>query len=77
MQYYRCKCGKSEIFGSDSPRPCDKCDECGSDFAQSPNYHREPQEHNWHKKKVETDDGEKTLTVCRWCGINKKDLIIK
>lgn len=50
MQYYRCECGESEFYGSDSPRPCMGCDECGTTYAQSPTGHRPRESHQWRPR---------------------------
>lgn len=67
MQYYRCKCGKAEAHTSMGVYPCDRCAECGSDLSQNPNNHQEPKDHDLVVTKVQTDEGEKTLSRCRWC----------
>lgn len=67
MQYYRCKCGKSESWSSMGPTPCFKCDTCGSDLARDPSIHREPEPHNFVTGQVETDEGAKPLTRCTFC----------
>lgn len=67
MQYYRCKCGKSEAHSSMGVYPCDKCSHCGSNLALSPSSHREPLDHDMVKVPVETDEGMKHLSRCKWC----------
>lgn len=47
MQYYRCKCGESESWGSIGPRQCDRCEKCGTTLNQSPEGHKEPEPHEW------------------------------
>lgn len=47
MKYYRCKCGKAEMWGSDGPRPCQGCDECHTTLAGHPDDHKEPIPHDW------------------------------
>lgn len=47
MQYYRCKCGNSEAWGSDAPPRCSRCSKCGSDLATPPDEHSEPLPHEF------------------------------
>lgn len=47
MQYYRCKCGKSESWGSMPPRKCDGCPTCNTTLAPHPDYHKEPDPHEF------------------------------
>jgi len=47
MQYYRCKCGKTESWGSMGPRKCQGCSECGTTLNQGPEYHKTPEPHEW------------------------------
>ena len=74
MRYYRCKCGGTESWGSMGPTPCQRCKKCGSNLAGSPESHREPEPHKWMPSTVETDEGDKILTVCVWCGVSKREL---
>lgn len=68
MQYYRCKCGASEAWGSMPPYACSKCSKCGSDLAQAPGLHGEPKDHDFsYVEKVQTDQGEMTRTRCQYC----------
>lgn len=71
MRYYRCKCGERQSWGSMPPYPCQKCPACGSDLAESPDLHREPQDHDWRTQQVETDNGPQPITRCSWCGTRK------
>jgi hypothetical protein len=50
MRYYRCKCGKREAWGSDSPRSCRGCSECGTTLVTHPDLHREPAPHDWEEE---------------------------
>lgn len=75
MMYYRCKCGDRESFGSMPPNPCAQCETCGSDLAPTPELHRPPRDHDWETRLVDTDEGQRELTVCRWCGLHKVDWI--
>lgn len=47
MQYYRCKCGNAQAWGSIPPRPCDGCTKCNTTLTGSPDYHETPQPHLW------------------------------
>jgi hypothetical protein len=68
MQYYRCKCGAREAWGSMPPYRCTKCEKCGSDLATDPGLHDEPVPHDFSAvKTVETDQGTATITRCRLC----------
>lgn len=72
MQYYRCKCGSCESYGSMSPPQCAWCEKCNSNPASRPDLHRSERGlHEWMVENVQTDEGVKPLTVCRWCGILK------
>lgn len=77
MRYYRCKCGNSTSVGSIPPYPCSKCEDCGSDLAEAPQWHSEPVPHDMHPTQVATDGGLVTLTRCRWCGITQAELDAK
>lgn len=74
MQYYRCKCGSRESWGSMPPSRCAHCNKCVSDLAQAPDLHQEPEPHRMHPTTVQTDDGSATLTRCRWCGETRTKL---
>lgn len=75
MQYWRCKCGKSQAFGSMPPDRCASCKACGSDFAQAPDRHRDPLPHDFsHTKQVETDNGPQPLTRCRYCHLTRAEI---
>jgi hypothetical protein len=71
MQYYRCKCGKLEAYGSMGPDPCRGCDECGTNLTTHPDFHHPPVPHRYEAQPVETDEGVKMLTQCTWCGKHK------
>lgn len=79
MQYYRCKCGSSQSWGSMGPALCASCSKCGSDLATSPELHREPRPHEFRVEKVmaETDDGEVEvgeISRCFYCSRTKKEI---
>lgn len=76
MQYWKCKCGNSIAFGSDSPALCDKCSKCGGSLLKDAdgNY-REPLSHDFSSvSQVETDEGMKPLTRCRYCHMTRSEL---
>ena len=66
MQYYRCECGESEFYGSDSPRPCMGCDKCGTTYAQSPTGHRPREPHQW-RPQFSRETGAPTRPICTVC----------
>ena len=75
MQYYRCKCGKAEAWGSMPPYQCSSCKHCGSDLAQAPDLHRDPVPHDFsHVEQVRTDEGPKPLTRCKYCHHTKEEI---
>src|SRR3990167_7334685 len=47
MQYYRCKCGDAQAWGSMSPAPCRGCAKCGTTLEFHPDYHKAPAPHEW------------------------------
>lgn len=65
MKYYRCKCGKSESYGSMSPSACHGCEHCGTTLALSPDMHRTPEPHVWIKKYNE--DTGNPYEICSRC----------
>jgi len=74
MQDYYCQCGSYRSFGSMGPNPCAECDKCHTTptlngYGQP----KKPEPHDWVQEIVETDEGPKTLTVCRYCNIKKID----
>jgi hypothetical protein len=50
MQYYRCKCGKMTAWTTMGVHACTKCPKCGSDLAQGPESHSEPEPHEYVTK---------------------------
>ena len=62
MRAYRCKCGAGEAFGEVAP--CWGCSVCGGGFGL---YVDKPKDHEFLPTKVDTDEGEKTLSRCRYC----------
>ena len=47
MKYYRCKCGKHEYWGSDSPANCMGCTDCNTTLEGNPERHKTPEPHQW------------------------------
>lgn len=75
MLFYRCKCGDRQAWGSMPPPQCAKCPGCGSNLALGPDSHREPKEHEFTAvSSVETDEGPKPLTRCRYCHLTKSEI---
>lgn len=75
MQYYRCRCGKCEAWGSDPPALCSGCPDCGSDLSGSPNTHREPKAHEFSSvESLVTDQGNATITRCCYCHKTRREI---
>lgn len=74
MQFYRCRCGNSQSVGSMAPYPCARCRECKSDLATHPENHREPEPHRLVTVPIDTDNGESSITRCRYCYRTKGEL---
>jgi len=70
MRYSQCKCGELQFFGSMSPFPCSWCEKCQTGIGGKPE--RIP--HEMEPWKVETDEGYKILSRCRWCMQKKRVL---
>ena len=78
MQYYRCKCGNRQCWGSYGPASCEYCAKCGTDIALGPNSHRSPTPHEFATPLVATDNGPVPgVTVCLLCNHSKKELLEK
>ena len=77
MLHYQCKCGKNKSYGSMSPASCFECEDCHTTLEHYSSLHERAKEHNWSKTEVNTDEGIKTLTICSWCGIRKREWEIK
>lgn len=71
MRYNKCKCGSFEHFGSGmNPSPCDACKKCGTTAEGLP-----PVPHEFtFIEKVQTDEGEKKLSRCKWCYKTKSQI---
>lgn len=74
MQYYRCRCGKREAWGSMGPAACSGCKDCGTTLDMTPELHRTPEPHDFEAHPVETDQGGATLSRCRHCHRKKAQL---
>ena len=66
MQYYRCKCGKCEAWGSLVPARCEGCDECGTTLDVSASLHTTPIPHTYVTKYDE--DSGAPYQICSRCG---------
>jgi hypothetical protein len=68
MIYMQCKCGEYQFFGSGmEPAKCAKCKKCGTRPATGPNSHVDPLPHEFVARPVETDEGNATLSRCKYC----------
>ena len=69
MQYYVCKCGKTQHWSSGMPPfPCTGCPECNTTAMKNPDgTHIKPVPHEFVVGTVETDEGAKPLSRCKWC----------
>jgi hypothetical protein len=74
MQTYRCECGKLVSWGSMPPPRCMGCKTCGTAMTLHPDLLGPPEAHEFFEMKVETDDGDAALTLCRWCHKTKKQI---
>jgi len=68
MQYYACKCGETESFGSSPPERCQGCRKCGTGLRNKKFSSPYPElvKHNWVKRFNEITG--KPFFVCRRCG---------
>lgn len=67
MQYYRCECGKCEMWNTGEPiHDCMGCDECKTTFSQSPERHRELKPHDFSKILYNQNTG-KPYKMCSKC----------
>ena len=73
MQYYRCKCGKSEAWTSMGVSECATCKHCGSDLAMGPEGHAETPAPHEYVAKYNEDTGI-PYEVCRRCLRRRVDL---
>lgn len=74
MQYYRCKCGKIEIYGPMLTK-CVWCKDCKTTPALSSDLHETEQPpHRMYEFPVETDEGMKVSTRCVFCNKSQAEL---
>jgi len=67
MQYWRCQCGKKELFESGMrPQDCQGCDECGTTLSQSPGGHK-PREPHQLVLRYSTKTGKPEKQMCKVC----------
>lgn len=74
IDYGKCKCGSVEAFGSMPPSPCDKCTDCDTGYGWGTSHYREPREHEFVSKEIETDNGPQPLSRCKWCHNTRKQI---
>lgn len=76
MQFYRCKCGKSERWTTDGAGPqCAGCDDCGTTYARHPDDHKQKIDHDWVRQ-FDKDTGLPSRPYCSRChkrGPNPED----
>lgn len=73
MLYYRCRCGECAAYGSMPPARCTGCVECGTNLAAHPSLNKAPEPHDFVTSHVQTDDGLKPFSHCRYCFRTRKD----
>lgn len=74
MRFYRCKCGNVTAWGSMPPYQCSQCPKCKSDLAEGPSLHADPIPHEFLTVPVIVDQGEMTVTRCRYCSRTKAEI---
>ncbi len=74
MIYRRCQCGAKETYTEESPL-CFECPYCHTTLVARGQPHERALPHRLKTEKAETDEGEKPITRCVWCGQTKADLI--
>lgn len=75
MQYYTCKCGQMQAWGSMGPSRCAKCDKCGTGYGYGDGTYPEPLEHDFSDQhEVETDEGMKPLSTCKYCHYTRRQI---
>lgn len=72
MKFYRCKCGSSTSYTSMGVPRCESCPKCGSDLAQGPSEHRDPEPHRWVPQ-FDPNTGARKADVCTACMSKRKD----
>jgi hypothetical protein len=74
MRYYRCECGDITSWSSMGVLPCDGCKKCNTTLETGPKDHKVPEDHVFEPYPVETDEGPKSLSRCKYCLRTKKEL---
>ena len=78
MQYYRCKCGNAQAWGSMPPERCSGCKKCKTTLSKHPDFHQSYDPETAHDfsyvEQVETDNGTQPLTRCKYCYRSKKEI---
>lgn len=73
MRYFRCKCGKREVWSSMGMPECSGCPECHTTLEETPSMHQEPSPHRWEDewRIVDQKTGESGLFVrCSRCNVS-------
>ena len=70
MQYERCKCGfkQSVSVGGEFSPACVTCAKCKSTLSTHPDYHDDPEPHDWVKR-FDRNTGEFSHYECSGCGV--------
>ena len=75
MRAWQCECGKIKWFGTDNPPQCEFCEKCGTTVAGSPDCHKtERTPHEFYVTQIDTDEGPKPLSRCRYCHRTKAQI---
>lgn len=71
-----CKCGRLRYWacGGEEPAPCTACETCGTVPTSLVGSPRLPIAHEFVAHKVETDDGDATLSRCRFCHRTRREI---
>lgn len=72
MQYFQCRCGSVRSWSSMGVRRCQSCAKCGSDLAQHPDSHRDPEPHQWAPD-FDPSTGAREPDVCLSCMTKRTD----
>lgn len=71
MIYWRCKCGKAELWESGmTPSDCQGCNDCATTYATSPSGHRKLTEHVWVER-FDPATGKFAFHMCAHCFARK------
>lgn len=70
MRAYTCECGKAQFFGSDTPRACQGCKICGT------NYYKEPLEPHQFENQYNPKTGHQDRKVCKVCYSSEKIIML-